>query len=104
MAKQNNKPLIKNHESRSTDSAPFPEVNVTTYNSYNYGQTRGRGFDNSHSHGSGRRHGRRNNRVYYRGSHSQNSSPHLKLKNKEEKNEKEKSGQTSKHVDNPCYC
>jgi hypothetical protein len=43
MAEQNNELLIKkNHESRPTGSASFPEVNFTRYN-YNYGRGRNRG-------------------------------------------------------------
>jgi hypothetical protein len=36
MAEQNNKLLMKNHESRPSGSAPFPEVNAMRYNN-NYG-------------------------------------------------------------------
>ena len=96
----NNELLMKNNEFCPTGSTPFLEVNVTTHNSYNYGQTREWG----HRHNCGRGRGRWNNWVYYHGGHLKYSSPYLKWKNKEEKNENEKSGQISKHVDNPCYC
>ena len=42
MAEQNNEPLMKNHESRSTGSSPFPEVNVTSFNGHGCGRERGR--------------------------------------------------------------
>ncbi|KAH7686240.1 hypothetical protein IHE45_04G091700 [Dioscorea alata] len=56
MAEQNNELLMKNHEFRLTGSTPIPEVNVTTHNNYNYGQTllRGRGCGHSLGHGYGR--------------------------------------------------
>jgi hypothetical protein len=50
MAKQNNKLLIKNHESQPIGLALFPEVNVTRYNN-NYNSGHGRG----HGHGHERR-------------------------------------------------
>jgi hypothetical protein len=46
MAKQNNKLLIKNHESQPIDLALFPEVNVNNYNS---------GHGRGHGHGHERR-------------------------------------------------
>ncbi|XP_074346748.1 uncharacterized protein LOC141685553 [Apium graveolens] len=41
-AEQNNKLLMKNHESRPTGSRPFPEVNAAIYN-YGCGRGGGRG-------------------------------------------------------------
>ena len=60
VAEQNNKLLMRNHESRPTGSRPFPEENATIYN-YGRGQggERGRGGDRGRgfAHGQGT-HGR----------------------------------------------
>jgi hypothetical protein len=49
VAEQNNELLLKNHQSCSTDSAPFPEVNKTSFNNRgNNGQRRGRGKNNQY--------------------------------------------------------
>ncbi|XP_021735672.1 uncharacterized protein LOC110702276 [Chenopodium quinoa] len=53
VAEQNNELLMKNHESRPTDSTPFPEANVTTHNRK---ETKNR--DHSSSRGRGRGRGR----------------------------------------------
>ena len=55
MAEQNNELLMKNHESRPTGSAPFPEANATTYENSKrgHGRTRGRGRGRSRGHGRG---------------------------------------------------
>ncbi|XP_074323234.1 uncharacterized protein LOC141660171 [Apium graveolens] len=45
VAEQNNKLLMKNHESRPPGSSPFPEFNATTY-SFGRGRGRGRGRGN----------------------------------------------------------
>ncbi|XP_074355700.1 uncharacterized protein LOC141695345 [Apium graveolens] len=42
VAEQNNKLLMKNHESRPPGYSPFPDVNVATY-SFGRGRGRGRG-------------------------------------------------------------
>ncbi|XP_048431178.1 uncharacterized protein LOC125473006 [Pyrus x bretschneideri] len=62
VAKQNNELLIKNHQSRPTGSAPFPEVNdaslegnTTSYCGNNYKQ--GRGSKRGQSNGKGKNHG-----------------------------------------------
>ena len=47
VAEQNNELLMKNHEARPSGSAPFPEVNVSTYKTYG----RGRGYDRGHGRG-----------------------------------------------------
>ncbi|KAL0315538.1 UNVERIFIED_CONTAM: hypothetical protein Sradi_5432000 [Sesamum radiatum] len=93
VAEQNNELLLKNHESRPTGSAPFPEVNVATRNHYNHEPYRGR----NHSRGYGRGCG-------YHSGNSKNISFHKKWKYSEGKPEKENSGQTSKHVETSCYC
>ena len=51
VAEQNNKLLMKNHESRPTGSRPFPEANAATYN---YGRGRGGGRGRSGNRGRGR--------------------------------------------------
>jgi len=63
MAEQNNKFLMKNHESRPSGSVPFPEVNATRYNN-NYG----RGCNRSQRRGHERR------RFNYRNYNGRNSS------------------------------
>ncbi|KAL0401514.1 UNVERIFIED_CONTAM: hypothetical protein Slati_4181300 [Sesamum latifolium] len=92
VAEQNNELLLKNHESRPTGSAPFPEVNVATSNHYNHEPYHGQGRGRNHSRGRG-----------YHGSNSKNISSHQKWKNAEAKSEKENSGQTSKQVETSCY-
>ena len=59
---QNNELLMKNHESRSTKTTPFSEVN------FNCGRGRGRG----HDHDRGRDHGRGRNYYYFCDSRSYN--------------------------------
>ncbi|PIN26887.1 hypothetical protein CDL12_00351 [Handroanthus impetiginosus] len=59
VAEQNNELLMRNHEIRSTESAPFPKVNATLYNNFNRGNKHGR----SHERGCGRGLGRNNYRF-----------------------------------------
>ena len=54
VAEQNNELLMKNHESRPTGSAPFPEVNVATHGPSFRGQSHGRGRGNGNNHEYGR--------------------------------------------------
>lgn len=63
MAEQIDKLLIKNHETRSTGSAPLLEVTMTT--PYNFG--RGSGCGHGCGHGQGR------NNPYNHGGHNHNS-------------------------------
>ncbi|XP_074342663.1 uncharacterized protein LOC141680297 [Apium graveolens] len=51
VAEQNNKLLMKNHESRPTGSRPFPEANAAIYN---YGRRRGGGRGRGGNRGRGR--------------------------------------------------
>ena len=64
MAEQNNELLMRNHEARPTGSAPFSEVNVTSFNNFGHGRGHSRG------HGCGRGH----NNYRNRGGYSNNSS------------------------------
>ena len=93
VAEQNNELLMKNHEARSTGSAPFPEVNMTAYQPHN--QIQGRG------HGRGRGRGRgRSCRFGNRSGHSKNPARHLKW----ERNEKKDQGDSNiNSIDNVCY-
>jgi hypothetical protein len=52
VAEQNNELLMKNHESRATGAAPFPEVNVASHSQYGRGRSndRGRGRGRGHNH------------------------------------------------------
>ena len=54
VAEQNNKLLMRNHESRPTGCSPFPEVNATTYD---FRRRRGGGRIRGHSQ---KYHGRSN--------------------------------------------
>lgn len=45
MVEQNNELLIKNHASHPIGSAPFPKLNVTSFNYYGRGHDRERGRD-----------------------------------------------------------
>ncbi|XP_060961986.1 calcium-dependent protein kinase 20-like [Cannabis sativa] len=70
VAEQNNKLLMKNHESRPTGSAPFPEVNDTIAENHNHSRSRDhnrsnrRSRDHNQSRVRGRDRGRSN--VWYR--------------------------------------
>ena len=63
VVEQNNELLMKKHESRLTETTPFPETNVVNFN---HGRDCGRG------HGRGRDHGRGRNNYYFRGGRSYN--------------------------------
>ncbi|XP_070669003.1 uncharacterized protein [Malus domestica] len=55
VAEQNNELLMKNHQSRSTRSTPFPEVNATSFGGNNH--KRGRGHKRGRWNGKGKNHG-----------------------------------------------
>ena len=53
VAEQNNELLMKNHESRPTDSAPFPKVNATSFNGHDFGRGCGCGrgrYNHNHNY------------------------------------------------------
>nr|GEZ17763.1 retrovirus-related Pol polyprotein from transposon TNT 1-94 [Tanacetum cinerariifolium] len=54
VSEQNNELLMKNHETRATGTALFPEANVATFNNQNGSRGRVRGSDRGRSHGFGR--------------------------------------------------
>ncbi|XP_039128431.1 uncharacterized protein LOC120264674 [Dioscorea cayenensis subsp. rotundata] len=85
VAEQNNELLMKNHESRPTGSAPFPEVNVMTYENSKRG--RGRTHGRGRGRGRGRGHGRGCGWNKYQKNHDDNkdASYHQKWTNYEEK-------------------
>ncbi|XP_074367589.1 uncharacterized protein LOC141708019 [Apium graveolens] len=99
VAEQNNKLLMKNHESRPTGSRPFPEANATIYN-YGHGRGGGRGRGGTRGRGRSFAHGQG---TRGRGSQIQNypifkhdkSNPNQKL----EKNIDKRKG----IVENECY-
>ncbi|XP_057248895.1 uncharacterized protein LOC125494756 [Beta vulgaris subsp. vulgaris] len=104
VAEQNNELLMKNHESRPTGSAPFPEANATSHNgkekyhANNSGRGRGRGRGYGHGRGRGRGYGYGRGRG--RGGSFQNSYSHQKGDNKDDnKQEKDK----NENVTNVCY-
>jgi len=95
MAEQNNKLLMKNHESQPMVSALFPEVNATIYNNnnYGYGRNKGRGY------------GHRRKRFNYHNYNGRNSSNSYKPSQNEEKQERVKyiHNRDTKKVENACY-
>ena len=98
VAEQNNELLMRNHESRPTGTAPFPEANVATIEHNNRG--RGRGHGRGRSRGRGRGHG--NN--YGRGNNNgKKKISHQKWKNNE-KVEKAKGVQNTENVCFRCGC
>jgi hypothetical protein len=69
IAEQNNEFLMKNHQSRPTDSSPFPEVNATSFpeaNATSFKENHGRGRGRGPKRGRGR--GRNN--VWQRKGHN----------------------------------
>ena len=82
MTEQNNELLIKNHETRPTGFAPFPEVNATIINNNGWG----------HGHGKGYGRGRgRNTSSYHK------YAPYYYKENKKEEKQEGTNGQ-KKHV------
>ncbi|KAJ9552243.1 hypothetical protein OSB04_016288 [Centaurea solstitialis] len=78
VAEQNNELLMKNHETRPTGTAPFPEANVATYNDQreNNGRGRGHGKFRGRGRGCGRGHGRGSGRGGYPGVQFNNPKAH----------------------------
>ncbi|XP_030503798.2 uncharacterized protein LOC115719049 [Cannabis sativa] len=91
VAEQNNELLMKNHESRPTGSAPFPEVNATIADNHNHSRgrdhdqsnRRGRYCNQSRVHGRGRDRGRSN--VWHRNGQNKNSYTPMKSTTTENK-------------------
>ena len=54
MAEQNNKLLVKNHQSRPTGSMSLPKANATFVQTLGHGQGRGYGRGRGCGHGRGR--------------------------------------------------
>ncbi|XP_019234097.1 PREDICTED: uncharacterized protein LOC109214616 [Nicotiana attenuata] len=79
IAEQHNGLLMKNHESRSTGSCPFPEVNETNFHQAIRG--RGRVPSRTHGHGRGRNPNHGNNNA------PKNPPRHQQWKRKEQKHE-----------------
>ncbi|XP_021737582.1 uncharacterized protein LOC110704111 [Chenopodium quinoa] len=95
MAEQNNELLMKNHESRPTDSTPFSEANATSHNGkesknkhHSSSNDRGRGRSQLRGRGRGRGSGK---------GRGGNSNCHKKWKRKDNIDEKGKS------ETNMCY-
>jgi hypothetical protein len=95
VVEQNNKFLMKNHKSRPTGSASFPEVNATGYNNNNYGCGHNRGRGCGHER-------RRFNYCNYNGCNSSNSYKPSQSDEKQEKRKDIRSGDTKK-IENACY-
>ena len=94
---------MKNHESRPTGSAPFPEVNEATHNNSKMRRNHDRENSRGHSRGRGRGHDRGRGRgrkdYWYRGGNKFN---HQKMYNDDNK---EKGGQAnpSKAMEDSCF-
>ncbi|XP_070055925.1 uncharacterized protein [Nicotiana tomentosiformis] len=82
---------MKNHESRSTGSYPFPEVNETNFHQVKRGT--GRGPSRGHGRGRGRNSNHDNNNA------PKNSPHHQQLKRKEQKHEMVQ----ATNAENGCY-
>ncbi|XP_021764611.1 uncharacterized protein LOC110729201 [Chenopodium quinoa] len=88
VAEQNNKLLMKNHESRPTGSTPFPEANVTTHNGK---ETKNRDHSSSSGRGRGRGRGQWRGRGRGRGfgrscgGHFTNSHSHQEWEHRDDK-------------------
>ena len=93
VAEQNNELLMKNHESRPTGTAPFPEVNVAIHD---HGQSNGRGRGRSNGRGHGRGRGHR------RGRDNNSKFSHQKWKNSGT-NEKTKGVKSNEYTKNVCH-
>ncbi|CAL1376498.1 unnamed protein product [Linum trigynum] len=106
VAEQNNELLMKNHQSRPTGAAPFPEANAATFTQYPYGQIHGRGHGRGrgrgHAHARGRGRGRDLGRGNGRGESSKSSFFPRSGKN-DGRRSKEQSVHGNKHVENVCY-
>ncbi|KAJ3680430.1 hypothetical protein LUZ60_016708 [Juncus effusus] len=73
VAEQNNKLLLKNHESRPTGSSPFLEVNTATFNGRNRGRGPGRG--RGRGGGRGRSHSWNRNGQIKKPAHERSKKP-----------------------------
>jgi hypothetical protein len=91
IAEQNNEILMKNHQSRLTDSSPFPEANATSFKG-NHGQGRGRGRGPRRGRGRGR------NNVWRRKCHNSKSND-----NNMGRYGKENNSSSSKKSESSCY-
>lgn len=99
VAEQNNELLLKNHQSRPTGSAAFPEVNATS--SRGRGRGRGRGHSRGRGCGCGRNNysqrGSYNN--YSGGRHNKTTSYHQKWSTNVAKQEREKNQRPEQYED-----
>ena len=91
VAEQNNKLLMKNHQSRPTGTKPFPKVNAISSQTNGRGRRHGRG----RGRGRGRGHGR-NSR--YHGTHGNNSTHKGKTSMHHKKWNYTKAKQNEKHT------
>ena len=104
VAEQNNDLLLKNHQSRPTGMAPFPEANAT--NGHNFDQYRGRGRGRGRGHNRGGGYGRNNvhgrGRDYGHGRFQRfNHSPRPHFKRDGRMN-KERGGPSNRNFQNMC--
>ncbi|PIN16609.1 hypothetical protein CDL12_10736 [Handroanthus impetiginosus] len=97
VAEQNNELLMKNHESRSTGSSPFPEMNATNFSSSD------RAHGHSHDHGGSRGRGRHNYRNYDNGNHGSFYHKSKEALLKKGDFDEKKLEKSSKDSDNSCF-
>ncbi|XP_059638375.1 uncharacterized protein LOC132280215 [Cornus florida] len=105
VAEQNNELLMQNHQSRPTESVPFPEANVSSFH--------GHGHEHGCRHRGGRGYGRNINNYNNRGGHNcslvprrNSTSSHQKWNSNATKQAKEKALQNKApeiYDDKPCY-
>ncbi|KAI3735381.1 hypothetical protein L6452_14877 [Arctium lappa] len=100
VAEQNNELLMKNHETRPTGTAPFPEANAATYNDQN--RIRGRGRGHGRGRGRDRGHGRGRGRGSGRGGYPGVQFNTPKLHTHEKKNSYEKKEKPTSSTCNRC--
>nr|GEU82632.1 putative reverse transcriptase domain-containing protein [Tanacetum cinerariifolium] len=94
---QNNELLMKNHKTRATGTAPFPEANVATFNNQNGGRGRGHGSDR------GRGRDRGFGRDIYHGVQFKNTSGHIKWQDKCKMIKYDGGGKAKGAIENGCY-
>ncbi|XP_060200592.1 uncharacterized protein LOC132628849 [Lycium barbarum] len=100
MAKQNNDLLMKNHENRPTDAAPFPEVNEVYAHYSRCGKGPGRGYGRGSDTGRGRSCDNGQGRNNFPGiNHSSKKNYYQKGKKKDEGHEVPQ----TRDSENKCY-
>nr|GEX00027.1 uncharacterized protein [Tanacetum cinerariifolium] len=95
VTKQHNELIMKNHETRATGTASFPEANVATFNNQNRGRGRSCGSDRGRDHCFGR--------GIYHGVQFKNTSGHNKWQDKGKMIKNDGGGKAKDAIENECY-